>query len=143
MSLIVFLIVWKSIQWARKNKFMVIVVKKLVFKLIWRIATLMNLIIMIVPKPMMRMLSRHIQLLRMMLNKMMYPKILFKAYKTELLVRMLGWKKQMRQPMFVEKLPSVIQVRIYLFQGPQYEETIGTYVVWYYGVRYGVVEQIP
>ncbi len=28
-------------------------------------------------------------------------------------------------------------------QGPRYEETIGTYVVWYYGVRYGVEEQIP
>ncbi len=37
-------------------------------------------------------------MLMMMLNKMMYPKILFKAYKTKLLVRMLGWKKQMRRP---------------------------------------------
>ncbi len=59
-------------------------VKKLVFKLIGRIATLMNLIFMIVPKQMMEMLSRQIQFLMVMLNKMMYPKILFKAYKTKL-----------------------------------------------------------
>ncbi len=67
-------------------------------------------------KKMMEMLSRQNQLLMMMLNKMMYPKILFKAYKTKLLVQMLGWKKQMRQQMFVEKLPSLIWVRIYLFK---------------------------
>jgi hypothetical protein len=76
----------------------------------------MNLIFMAVPKQMMEIISRHNQLLKMMLNKMMYPKILFKAYKTKLLVRMLGLKTQMRQPMFVEKLPSVIWVRIYLFK---------------------------
>jgi hypothetical protein len=64
--------------------FMVILVKKLVFKLTGRIATLMNLIFMTVPKQMMDMLSRQIQFLMMMLNKMMYPKILFKAYKTKL-----------------------------------------------------------
>ncbi len=29
-------------------------------------------------------------------EQMMYPKILFKAYKTKLIVMMLGWKKQMR-----------------------------------------------
>jgi hypothetical protein len=96
MSLIIFLIVWKSIQWVRKMMFMVFVVKKLVFELIGRIAMLMNIIFMTVPKPMMQMLSRQIQLLLMMLNKMMYPKILFKAYKTKLFVMMLGWKKQMR-----------------------------------------------
>jgi hypothetical protein len=50
----------------------------------------------------------------MMLNKMMYPNILFKAYKTKLLVRMLGWKKQMRQLILVEKLLSLIRVRNYL-----------------------------
>jgi len=49
-----------------------------------RIAMLMILIFMIVPKQMMEMLSRQIQLLMVMLNKMMYPKILFKAYKTKL-----------------------------------------------------------
>ncbi len=35
------------------------------------------------------------------------------------------------------------QSHIKNFEGPRYEETIGTYVIWYYGVRYGVVEQIP
>jgi hypothetical protein len=64
--------------------FMIILVKKMVFKLIGRIATLMNLIFMIVPKQMMEMLSRQIKLLMVMLNKMMYPKILFKPYKTKL-----------------------------------------------------------
>jgi hypothetical protein len=49
-----------------------------------RILMLMNLIFMIVPKQMMEMLSRQIQLLMVMLNKMMYAKILFKAYKTKL-----------------------------------------------------------
>ncbi len=96
MSLIVFLIVWKSIQWVRKRMFMVFVVNKLVFKLIKGIATLMNLIFTTVPKPMMQMLSRRIQFLMMMLNKMKHLKILFKVYKTKLLVMMLGWKKQMR-----------------------------------------------
>ncbi len=62
--------------------FMVILVKILVFKLIGRIATLMSLIFMTVPKQIMEMLSRQNKLLMMMLNKMMYPKILFKAYKT-------------------------------------------------------------
>jgi hypothetical protein len=33
---------------------------------------------------------------------------IFKAYKLKLVIRMLGWKMQMRQQMFVEKLPSVI-----------------------------------
>ncbi len=61
--------------------FMVILVKTLVFLLIGRIATLMNLIFMTVPKQMMEMLSRQNQLLMMMLNNMIYPKIFFKAYK--------------------------------------------------------------
>ncbi len=76
--------------------FMVFVVKKLVFNWIGRIAMLINLIFMTVSKPMMQMLSRQIQMLMMMLNKMMYPKILFKVYKTKLLIMMFGWKKQMR-----------------------------------------------
>ncbi len=44
----------------------------------------MNLTFMTVPKQMMEMLIRQNQLLMMMLKKMMYPKILFKAYKTKL-----------------------------------------------------------
>jgi hypothetical protein len=78
---------------------MVILVKNLMLQSMQRIATLMSLILfvtggriailmnqifMIVPRQMMEMLSRQIQLLMVMLNKMMYPKILFKAYKTKL-----------------------------------------------------------
>ncbi len=66
----------KSIQWVRQMTLMVILVKNLMFQLMWRIATLMSLILfMTVPKPMMQMLSRQNQWLMMMLNKMMYPKI--------------------------------------------------------------------
>ncbi len=65
---------------------------------------------------MMQVLSRQNKLLMMMLNKMMYPKISFKAYKTKLLLNMLGWKKQMRQLMLVKKLSSLIWVRIYLLR---------------------------
>ncbi len=101
---------------AEENGVQGLLFKKLVFKLIGRIATLMNLIFMTVPKQMMEIVSRQNHLLVMMLNKMMYPKILFRAYKTKLLVRMLGWKKQMRQLMFVEKLPLLIWVQIYLFK---------------------------
>ncbi len=68
-------------------------------------SNLMNLTyFMTVLKPMMQIMSRQNKLLMMMLNKMMYPKILFKAYKTKLLVMMLRWKEQMRQMMLVVML---------------------------------------
>jgi hypothetical protein len=76
----------------------------------------------------MQILSRQNQLLMMMLNKMVYPKILFKAYKTKLSMMIVRRKKQMKQLILVvmlikivmiklmEKLPSLIWVRIYLFK---------------------------
>jgi hypothetical protein len=63
-----------------------------------------------------------------MLNIMMYPRILFKAPKKKLSVMMLRWEKQMRQLMLLvmlikivmielmKKIPSLIREMIYLFK---------------------------
>jgi hypothetical protein len=67
----------------------------LMLQLVQRIAILMTLkLFKTVLKQLMQMLSRQNQWLMMMLNVMMYTKILFKAYKKKLSVMMLRWKSR-------------------------------------------------